>query len=294
MRFLVNVRYQRCLIRQFEVEAPSAKACRPAVRAYLADEGLTTGRASWRESWLPVGQVKCIPHTYQGSTPLPVRSRRLRDSQRQRVYNADRALFPSWLPNNCAGTFDAQSRFSSLSFVQNFVDDVTTAEGMAPIKVVASRGSTGRARYSNRSIIMPPWTWFAQYTLHEIAHHLAADRLGSDYKNHTVYEVHGPEFVGVLHELIERHMGADAAKAYAAACRRYGVHSTAVTAPLLLPVHDFPLAAGPTEPTKTEQGYIDSYRRFRQGQRSSAPSLRKGMTKQRGAELRAAINNEVL
>lgn len=328
--FHVTVRQNRRLVHELIVDAPNIKAVRPVLRSYMASKGLQ-GRASWRLHPAPeVIPARLERIDWQWHPPLTATrngervqvpwpreaQRRLTDRQRRRVYNADVSLWPADAPSvrGIPHNFE-QRRFLTLSEVQFYVNEVTEAAGAKPIIVVPTRGKrNGKARYANRSIIMPSWTWFEQYVLHEIAHHLTGDKLGDGYRWCTLYESHGPEFVATLHRLTLKHMGEPAATAYEQACRRFGVRGcprlgTGIVLSTLPSVHEVPLAAGnrahprlptaddfivPATPTKTEQGYQDSYRRYKRGERSSAPSLRKGMTKQRGAELRAAIDNEVL
>lgn len=287
--FAVTVRLQRQVIAEFEVEAPDGRSCRSAVRAYMLDKELH-GRATWGPSAWPEGSRPRIPHTFYSSKPMPVRPRRLRDTQRSRVYEADRALFPSTTLRVLNGGFDDQRRFSGAYDMQAYIDRLCREHGLPRITVKGSSGRGGHARYQTNTITMPLWTWFEQYLLHEFAHFLTKQRLGKGYSARTEYESHGPEFVAVLHDLICDNMGEAAGDAYEAACRRYGVR---MGSRLVVPqVHDVPLAAGPQVVLSTpEKGlYEESYRRYKRGERSSRPKLRKGMTPADAAAIHARVD----
>jgi putative metallohydrolase (TIGR04338 family) len=232
------------------------------------------------------------------------RSNRERDTQRARVYLADRALFPSaanhHLPKNRTlgdiGEYDDQRVFQSEAEIQDYVDMVQADSlwkqlGGRAIRVTVKRANARKHRGTAHCgatpfIVMARWTWFEQYVLHELAHQIEVP------KDPTA-ATHGPAFVACLYHLTERFMGKAAGERYKLACRREGVRGIP-TAPVVpttsQAAHEMTLAAGTPVAaellTAGEQGWVDSYRRFKAGQRSSAPKLRKGMTRARADQLK--------
>lgn len=120
-----------------------------------------------------------------------------RDVQRQRVYNAERALhnYTQTIPN---------------SQLQKFVDDALDKRAVrarwphAQVEVVLKRGGKAYGyRYGGGSgrITLPLFSRNPAIILHEVAHVLTPN----------TYQSHGPEFAGVLLFLVKTVMGTDAA-----------------------------------------------------------------------------------
>jgi hypothetical protein len=126
---------------------------------------------------------------------------RPRDTQRERVYRAERAA---------AAEIDGQFWHQTIpnQRLQGFVDDVLTRKaiqsrwGRRYIDVGLKRGGRALAHGSSR-ITLPLGGRNQWVVLHEIAHCLTPDR----------YAPHGPEFAGVYLFLVRTVIGADAGKA---------------------------------------------------------------------------------
>lgn len=119
---------------------------------------------------------------------------RPRDTQRQRVYDAERA-------SRVRGR-----EFASVDEIQRYVDALTKRAwfisrwGHKRIKVTDGR-SRRRGGSTWTQIKMPTWTRYEMYVLHEVAHTVMPVGLAP----------HGPEYAGVLVTMVRLAMGTVAA-----------------------------------------------------------------------------------
>ncbi len=157
---------------------------------------------------------------------LGILTTRVRDSQRQKVYDAEASV---WLP---AGRHTGLSRanwkssppeFQTLAEVQAFVDDVCATDfwqALAPesptVGVKDGRGSRrGAASAELGEISMPRFTRRRWYTLHELAHVAQ----GCDETR----APHGPEYAAIYLALVREFLSPTEAKRLADAFKAYGV-----------------------------------------------------------------------
>lgn len=128
-----------------------------------------------------------------------------RDSQRSKVYRAERAAFAT---NN--GRFPIE--FKTVKQAQAFVNRVTKsafwieAEGRSfvHLKPVPHRQY---ARGGERQIEIPPWAMNRAVILHELAHALL---LQVDWQD----DSHGPGFVLIYRRLLEQHVSDEARRLF--------------------------------------------------------------------------------
>jgi len=146
--------------------------------------------------------------------------RRPRDSQRARLYAAERTAFGD--PRACP------ARLATLRELCAYVDQTLgdawfEAEfgRFASVRVKDGRGT--RHAYSaydlrSRALLLsfPRWARTRPVVLHELGHAASARR-------HGVIAAHGPEFAGVFLGLVRRFLGPDAAGRLAAAYRSHRV-----------------------------------------------------------------------
>lgn len=133
----------------------------------------------------------------------------MRDSQRQRVYDAEEFLANIYDRVAAAGnmvnimgvslTLPPEAKFASIASVQHYCDQVTDMLGVARVQVRSRRGDT-KAHYCRGEIAAPDrgdrWAMRELVVLHELAHHVT----GPAHR-------HSPIFVGVLTDLLSRVMG---------------------------------------------------------------------------------------
>ncbi len=231
--------------------------------------------------------------------PLPRPQRhRQRDTDRSRVYRAEGVFHPRTSPNHLRGVdrypVVYMSRAEVIAFVRKveasdfWGDHACTAAQCAPVRVTTNGKRRGTARYQNNTINMPEWTWYDEYILHELAH-LA---VGAAPIIDGTEAAHGLSFRTMLHGLIREFMGHDAAVAFATGCRRERLALLAF-ADAPIDTHTLPLAAGESsdnDAVSAWAGYVESYRKYRTGGRSSAPKPRKGMTDADVARVRAVVD----
>jgi putative metallohydrolase (TIGR04338 family) len=126
---------------------------------------------------------------------------RPRDSQRKRVYDAERALFPDdrfpphlTLPQAEAlvGRIYLDARYRHLDRLHPLPPAVKDGRGRR-------RAGYCRARHA---IALPRWARRVWVVAHEVAHALL---------DHNRHPGHGEEFVAVYLDVLERHVGMDAA-----------------------------------------------------------------------------------
>lgn len=163
---------------------------------------------------------------------------RLRDSQRQRVYNAERAL-DIW--HRASELFRGDG---SLDKTQRYVNKVTRSRfwrkllaenGVRRFKydvtVYDGRGSRSARSLGRSSIAVPRWARSPMVILHELAHCAAPPGVAS----------HGREFCSTYLKLVRRFIGKQEADALRQAFRGFHVRH--------LGVSRVPLAARPEPPT---------------------------------------------
>jgi len=153
----------------------------------------------------------------------------VRDSQRQRVYDAEirlRELFDvAERIENREVTLDGirlqlppEAKFACLSSIQSYVDTVV---GRGRVKVRERKGGT-RAHYEpwtkTIAISMSGTRWQLReiVVLHELAHHLTRS------EHTTNCAAHGPEFVATFTQLLADTMGPEVGLAYRVLCSHEG------------------------------------------------------------------------
>lgn len=141
---------------------------------------------------------------------LPAGHVRPRDSQRQKLYNAEREA----LKENYGGKVGN----GMIADVQGMVDRLCQQHwfqarwGQRTIEV--RQKTSGRATgYYNSHICMPPRYRSPYITLHEVAHVLC----------HPKYAGHGPEYAALYLFLVHQHLGADASASLRESFRKHGV-----------------------------------------------------------------------
>lgn len=141
-----------------------------------------------------------------------------RDSQRQKVYDAEHALQrfydvavqignPVITVRGVTLTLPPEARFASIESIQTYVDRVRALPGLShhpraalPVTVRA-RKSDGKAHYENgKAVIAIPdtlgsWALRELVVLHELAHHLAWG------------DQHGPRFAAALLDILGATLG---------------------------------------------------------------------------------------
>ena len=139
-------------------------------------------------------------------------SRSIRDSQRQKIYDAEDAVFDKYNP----------PEWASVHEVQEFVDYVTATDAWKALEVgnekpISVRDGRGRRRPGadplSDFITMPKWTRSRWAALHELAH--IAENYRADWDDGWPYEnenrlvilthttaPHGPEYAGIYLYLI--------------------------------------------------------------------------------------------
>jgi len=189
-----------------------------------------------------------------------------RDTTRQRVYRAE-----------CV----ARGRtFGTFEEVLAYADDVTSSDWWqlhsshsGPVIIKPRKAQRGRAKYATGVIILPPFAWYEGYLLHELAH-LAHGC------PHWHEAGHGPRYVEVLYRMIERFMGAEPAALFRRSALAHGIGS------------HLPIDSTDEETAPLHRAYAACYRKYKRGERSTPPNLRKGMTRGQAAAIRAAIDKE--
>ena len=159
----------------------------------------------------------------------------MRDSQRQRVYDAEgrlRGMFdytvqydnPTVEVNGVRLTLPPEAKFGDVASVQRYCDRVCTMAGVPPVAVRERQGE-GMAHYEpdNRVIAVPDgrnrWAMREIVVLHELAHHVTRMHNGG-------VAAHGPEFVTEFIDLLSVVMAPEAALAFRLICAIEGVRWT--------------------------------------------------------------------
>lgn len=126
---------------------------------------------------------------------------RRRDTQKQRVYDVERATL--WGNGRSFETLDDVQRYvDELTLSRRFVERFGYRE-IECVRGIAKTSARGYRRSPTRGLItLPTWAWNEPVILHEIAHTLAPADC-----------VHGGEFVGILKLLVKLQMP-DFVKAY--------------------------------------------------------------------------------
>lgn len=132
------------------------------------------------------------------------RNRRPRDTQRERLYRAEREAF---LAKGISSMADAPKDFATMLAIDEYVETVRTSKwlavhyprgAMAPVRLVGGRGCNA----TESRIMLAKWGYVKWIVLHELAH-VVTDR-------HHRYEKlpgHGREFARVYLALVRRWMG---------------------------------------------------------------------------------------
>lgn len=135
-----------------------------------------------------------------------------RDSQRQKIYDAERIAFAYSTQRPVRGAFAlAVDRDEALVEAQALVDRVFSSKfviekwqppKLAP-RVVSGHGNRNRGCYKSgrNEIHLPDWTLQRWYVLHEIAHALTAGR------DRDAEPPHGRRFAACYLELVRVYMG---------------------------------------------------------------------------------------
>jgi len=142
--------------------------------------------------------------------PKPPGERRPRDSQRSKLYRAER-------------TVGEGQHFPSVAHCQARVDQIlasawwqTRFPALDQVQVRDGRGRRHAGAFHNRGAIsLPRWSRRERVILHELAH-LATP---------ASFAAHGPEYAAVYLELVGHFMGAAAARDLAEAFRTHRVRS---------------------------------------------------------------------
>jgi putative metallohydrolase (TIGR04338 family) len=156
----------------------------------------------------------------------------LRDTQRQRLYDAERAAN---LPLSKAaqkylvdGSKVASTGNVSIEACQTYVDHVVTSAwfqsrwGVHRVRV--DHKVSGSATGYRWSISLPPWGRCEWVILHELAHAVHAGNQDGD-------AAHGPEFAGIFLTLVRYQCGAGAAKDLRAALKKSRVRYSMIKVP---------------------------------------------------------------
>lgn len=162
------------------------------------------------------------------STPS---NRRPRDTQRQKVYDAEGAAF-GYAPGHSvlATPFKGYGRSNlTLPQAEAFVAKVTGSAWFerhyGPRWRIVVKDGRGHRRATSTggrlgTIQLPTWARMDWVILHEVAHNVTTHRLGDDAA------WHGWQFAGTYLALVQHYLGADAAKALKAEFRRKKVRWT--------------------------------------------------------------------
>lgn len=154
----------------------------------------------------------------------------MRDSQRQRVYDAEFRLRGLYDTADVIGsrvveldgvtlTLPPEAKFGCLDSLQRYVDAVTGAVGEVRVR---DRRTAHHAHYeaAGRTIAIPDrrvgWAMRELVVLHELAHHYTRTE-------HSGVAAHGPEFVNTFADLLARTMGPEVGLAYRILCAHAGV-----------------------------------------------------------------------
>lgn len=130
----------------------------------------------------------------------------LRDKQRQKFYDWEFVHvfgFPS-KKEIYAGAEVVYPKTQSLEYCQQLVDSAwhMFRMRMEPPTVVNSKGGRGKANTVKHQIVLPEWTRFDAYILHEVAHMIVYNLMGD-----VEHAWHGPEFVGCYLLLLDHFTG---------------------------------------------------------------------------------------
>jgi len=140
--------------------------------------------------------------------PEPPPQKRPRDSQRSRLYSAERVLSNRDEHGQPCGSVD----WTTVAEVQAFVDRVTRSRWwksrsrVGKIVVKDGRGGMSARAYRSRGqsvIAIPRWARTRRVVLHELSHHLTPWTAAA----------HGNLFAANLVDLVRRWMGPDEAEA---------------------------------------------------------------------------------
>ena len=137
---------------------------------------------------------------------------RPRDTQRQRLYNAEQAM--GFLGDGPG------KRMETVAEMQSFVDALLRSRWFKArwgvwgrIEVRDGRGRSSAAAFGQHQIRVPRWARSELVVLHEVAHCLTPRG----------YASHGPEFAGVFVALVRQVMGPAAAASLRDSFRSYRV-----------------------------------------------------------------------
>lgn len=135
---------------------------------------------------------------------------RPRDSQRQRVYNAER----EWKAA-CGRGLELPEVEDLQEYTDRLIASRWRAKNFRSIDIVINDGRArrrGGARYNvwdGRWFVgMPRWTRDEAYLLHELAHCLEA----ADYSDRRVGAWHGWHYCNIMLRLVQKQMGPEAAE----------------------------------------------------------------------------------
>jgi len=140
------------------------------------------------------------------SWPRKPRPERPRDSQRARVYRAEREAFDVYSDSTPRLDFAAVERFVAGVIAESWFTD--TFGMLGAVRIKDGRGTRhAYSAYDQRrhSVLFsfPRWSRSLPVLLHEIAH-------PASLRRHGLVAAHGPEFAAAYLCLVERHLGAAA------------------------------------------------------------------------------------
>ena len=153
----------------------------------------------------------------------------MRDSQREKVYQAEFALrdlydtavridSPTVVLDGIPLTLPPEAKFAGIADIQAYCNRVTTRQCVLPVDVRARKGVT-KAHYQDGEIAIPDqrvgWAMREIVVLHELAHYIA----GPDVR-------HGPRFVSTFIDLLSTIMGPEVGLAYRLLCNHSGARET--------------------------------------------------------------------
>lgn len=140
----------------------------------------------------------------------------MKDSQRQKVYDAERAAFAL---QTVADATDGWT-IGSLEQAQAYIDEVCERNGFAKVRVTTNNGD--RWAWANRglrTISLPSgthgrWAWTRWVLIHELSHIVA-----TGYP----FAAHGLEYCAVYLVLVEKELGEEAAQRLSQSFDKHGV-----------------------------------------------------------------------
>lgn len=144
---------------------------------------------------------------------------RPRDSQRARVYRAEREAFDVYSESTPRLEFRAVERFVTDVIVESWFAD--TFGTLGALRIKDGRGTRhAYSAYDQRRhgvlFSFPRWSRSLPVLLHEIAH-------PASLRRHGLVAAHGPEFAAAYLCLVERHIGKEAHRRLGEAFTRHRV-----------------------------------------------------------------------